>query len=176
MARRNRTAKIAVILVTAAITIFLISLKYLISNTFYTAPDIFTMIELTPEVRSVSEFQNIINRATRGKGLPDESRNIFACNDHNRDPAYWLVFELPKDNIPSFVKKITGTELEKLTDGIFSKYHHINKGPHNWRDGLLGAPYWDLNAVENGRRFEDVYFYFGVDIKRSKVFLCHWTS
>ena len=173
MARGNRIAKIAVIFVTIAIAIFLISLKYLMSNMFYSPPDIFLITELTQEVLSDSQFQRITSRATRGNRLPDESRNIFACNDYNRDPAYWLVFELPKDKIPSFVKEITGVEFEKLTDGISSKYSWVNKGPYNSRDGLLGASYWDLNAVENGCRFENVNFYCGVDIKRGKIFLCH---
>ena len=176
MVKRNRITQIVVILVFIAIAIFLMSLKYFMSNMFYSPPDIFTTIELTQEVRSDSEFQNIVSRTIRSNGLPDESRNIFACKDSNRDPAYWLAFELPKDKIPSFVKKITGMELEELTNGISSKPSSINKGPHNWRDGPLGEQYWDLSAVENGSHFEDGFFYCGVDTKRGKIFLCYWTT
>ncbi len=178
MVKRNIIAAIAIILVPIVIAIFLISIEHLTSNLFYSPPDIFTTIELTQEVRSDNQFQNIISRTIRSNGLPDESRNIFACKDSNRDPAYWLVFELPKDKIPLFVKKITGIELEELANGISSKHSHINKGPYNWRDGPLGEQYWDLSTVKNGRHFmdEDNSFYCGIDTKRGKIFLCHWTT
>ena len=181
MVKRNIITAIAISLILIAIPVFLLSLKfslqYLMEGFFYTPPAIFTIIEPTPEVRSDYQFQRIVSRATRGNGLPKESRNIFACDDNNRDPAYWLVFELPKDKIPSFVKKITGLELEELANGISSKHSSINKGPRNWRDGPLGEQHWDMSAVENGRHFEnkDDFFYCGIDTKRGKIFLCHWS-
>jgi hypothetical protein len=176
MVKRNIITAIVISLIFIAIIIFPLSLQYLMPNLFYSPPDIFTITEPTQEEFSNSQFQYIVGRATRGKELPDESRNIFACKDSNRDPAYWLVFELPKDKIPSFVKKIIGIEFESLTDGILSKHSHINKGPHNWRDGPLGEQYWDLSDVENGRRFEEGLFYFGIDTTRGKIFLCYWTT
>ena len=168
---------IGITLITVTIAILPHFLEYLMSNLFDSPPDIFTIAEPTYEVRSDYEFKRIESKATRGNGLPQESRNIFACGDHNRDPAYWLAFELPKDKIPLFVKKITGIEFENLTDGILSKHSHINKGPRKSRDCYLGEQYWDLSTVENGRHFEnkDDFFYCGIDTKRGKIFLCRWS-
>jgi hypothetical protein len=175
MVKRNIITAIVISLIFIAIIIFPLSLQYLMPKMSFGPQVIFTISEPTHEVRSDYEFNRIESKTTRGYGLPKESRNIFACSDNNRDPAYWLVFELPKDKIPPFVKKIIGKEFESLTDGILSKHSHINKDPRNSRDGYLGEQYWDLSTVENGRRFEDGLFYFGVDTTRGKIFLCRWS-
>jgi len=179
MTARKRIAIILVFLVPIAIYLVAAICRCLVTrmvrDMFYSPPVIFKTFEPNEEMYSDYYFREILGWTTHGDRLPNESRNIFACNDRNRDPALWLTFELPKDKIPSFIEKITEIKFEELANGIYSKHSHINEGPRNWKDGFLGEPYWDLDTVENGRHFEEDFFYCGVDTERGKIFLCRWT-
>ena len=157
--------------------IFLIYVKYSVKQMFNSTPDIYVINKITDDMNSDSDLQQNESKPffLRGTRLPEDSNNIFVCNDNKRDPAHWISFELPKNKIPTLVEKITKVKYAAFINGIYSKHSFINDGPEVGKDKSLTKEYWDIINVKNGCHYEKKLFYCGVDIDRGKIFICEWS-
>ncbi len=174
---REKKIFLFISIVVALSAIFILYFYISLHRFFNVPPRIFITDKITYDINSDLDFQKIASQATLGQGLPlpVDSINIFACNDKQRDPAYWLAFELPKDEIPSYVEKITGVKFTAYINGISSMYSFIHNGPKKTGGKYLAKEYWDLSKVINGYHYEKEFFYCGVDIDRNKIYLCRWS-
>ena len=158
--------------------IFLLYVKYSVEQMFSSTPDIYVINKVADDTNPDSNIPQNESKPFfwRGIRLPEDSNNIFICNDNSfMDPAHWLSFQLPKNKIPALVEKITKVKYTAFVNGIYSKYSFINGGPAVGKDKILVNEYWDINNVKNGCHYEIKLFYCGVDIDRGKIFICEWS-